>query len=83
MLADYRWQFLGRCNAQLFVNTESAKHNFNILDGYSKFFCQESNHMVSCSARHWRGRDADLELIAFNLADSVLLCTGLPEDIKH
>jgi len=67
----------------LFIDIESAKHNFNIIDCHSKFFCQESNHMICCFARHWRGSDTNFELIAFDLANSIFFCAGFAENIKH
>ena len=39
--------------------------------------------MIGYPTRHRRGSDADFDLPAFNLANSILFCAGLAETIKH
>ncbi len=69
MLADNGWQAPWRFDAQLFIDIESAEHDFDIADRHSEFLRQESNHVIGRLARSRRGGDADHELIAFRLAD--------------
>ena len=83
MFADHGWQLLRRFDAQLLVDIEAPEHYFNIVRRYPKLLCQESNHMVGCPAANRSRGNAHLELVAFGLADGILVCARRAENIQY
>lgn len=81
ILHEHGRQFLGRGNAQLFVDIFAPKHHLDGRHRHAKQRRQKPHHVVRRLARLGRGRHADLELRALGLANGVLAGAGLAQNV--